>query len=335
MYSIAPETILFAPSHISENLSCIASSVLLSVSFAVSIPDDSVSFMLPIASETFVFIASHFSAKKSCIAVRISFILSLIAVHIVVAVSLMPSSIGPKISFMPCQMDPKNSLTPVQACCQLPVKIPIKKSRIPRIASHTVCRMVAMIENAVSNTGAIKLQNPSQMVLIAPVTDSNVIPIPASLCAIPSINPAIVSLIWFHVAMILFRKSSLFFQSETNDPIRRPIAAMTARIGPAPIVVSAVPRLPRAPSPLARATFSFPTVAIKVLTAFMHAPIFVITVPITINTGPIAATIIAIVVIVLFCASDMPFSLSTNPCTADTMFLTVGIRISPKEIASS
>ena len=57
--------------------------------------------------------------------------------------------------------------------------------------------------------------------------------------------------------------------------------------------------------------------------------------PSTMSRGPIAAARAATLRIVSLVLSSMLLSLSTNACTADTILRMVGIKRSPKEMASS
>ena len=69
-------------------------------------------------------------------------------------------------------------------------------------------------------------------------------------------------------------------------------------------------------------------------TIVMIVPTADITFPMTISTGPRAATTSAIVTIVFFVPSSSPLSQSTNDCIQPTICLMAGIKSSPKEMAS-
>ena len=64
-------------------------------------------------------------------------------------------------------------------------------------------------------------------------------------------------------------------------------------------------------------------------------PIEEIVLPTTISNGPKAAAINPILRMVCFVAGSRAFSLSINPCILAIISRMIGIKISPKEIASS
>ena len=102
------------------------------------------------------------------------------------------------------------------------------------------------------------------------------------------------------------RNHSHFVYSKTNAAT---IAAMTAITGFAAIT----------PNRAVKAPFTFPSMLVIVVSVFIFenspviADIPVATFPIIMSSGPIAATINAMVATIFFCPSLIPLSFSTNP----------------------
>ena len=109
------------------------------------------------------------------------------------------------------------------------------------------------------------------------------------------------------------------------------IAAMTAITGFAAIT----------PNRAVKAPFTFPSMLVIVVSVFIFenspviADIPVATFPIIMSSGPIAATINAMVATIFFCPSLIPFNFFTKSWITETAFLIYGIKISPNAIASS
>ena len=98
----------------------------------------------------------------------------------------------------------------------------------------------------------------------------------------------------------------------------------------------------RAPftTPMAEAIFGPQDMTVLTAPAILGAqvimvPTALITLPTTMSTGPMAATSSASVVISRLVPSDRLLNQSTTFCRAETKLRTAGIRISPKEMASS
>ena len=126
---------------------------------------------------------------------------------------------------------------------------------------------------------------------------------------------------------MLFLKSSLVFQRCTKAATSTAITATTATTG-AEILPIAAPRVENA-------VFA-PAIIVGIFeTNVIMLPIEEIVLPITIKSGPKAAAINPILIMVCFVAGSRAFSLSTNPCILVIISRMTGIKISPNDIASS
>ena len=112
------------------------------------------------------------------------------------------------------------------------------------------------------------------------------------------------------------------------------MTATTATTGP--------DRPPRTTPSLLNTPLALPTWVMRSRTPFARelnpriaVPTVDMVLPSTMSSGPMDAASSPILMIVSLVLSSMLLSLSTNCCTADTILRMVGIRISPKEIASS
>ena len=133
------------------------------------------------------------------------------------------------------------------------------------------------------------------------------------------------SFMTFHRLIQNSRKPSQLFHRATKIAIRAAMAAITSVTG----FAAMMPHRALSPPPILEMP---PTsVGIKVMMLPTAEMIF----PIKISTGPMAAASRPIVTMVFFVPSSMPFNLSTKFCTHVTIWRMAGIRISPKEIASS
>ena len=233
---------------------------------------------------------------------------------------------------MPFQIPEKISVMPFHICDQFPVNSPMKTSSIPTITSSTVPRTVLIREKAASNTGASMLQKPSQIDFRTSTIFWKSNPRAFSLSVIACPNSSNFVLIPSQIPVIAARNSSLVSHRCLKAAASVATIATTARTGPA--------TAPRAlPSdviePLLPAIFtpSFATPFVKDEKVFMVVPTVDMVLPSTIRSGPIAAARAAIFSMVSFCASLIPFSLSTNACIFSTALRTIGISISPNEIA--
>ena len=101
------------------------------------------------------------------------------------------------------------------------------------------------------------------------------------------------------------------FSKAKNAPASPAMAAVTARTGR---------------PPMAAATFG---------SILRTVPIPLVSLPVTISAGPSAATKTATFAIIVFVLSSRLLNLSTRLCIFETISLTVGIRMSENEIASS
>ena len=236
--------------------------------------------------------------------------------------------------FIPFQMDEKISFTPVHAWDQFPVKMPMKISSSPVSTPSTVSRIVAIMLNAPSNIGARIVHKPSHTVLINAAISEKLIPRAESRSLTPSTNPLTAVLILSHVLMIASRNPSLVFHKCTNAATRTAITATTARTG-AETPPRAAPSFPMIPWAPETAVFSFPKAPASFTKPCMAIPIFEIHVPRITRNGPRAATKSPTFRMAFLWLSDMPFSLSTKPWTAVTIFRIAGMSMSPKEMASS
>ena len=238
------------------------------------------------------------------------------------------------IPLMPFQTAPNISCTPVQACDQLPLNRPMNTSSRPVITPKTVCSTVATFANAPSITGASRLQNPFHIVLMACVTDWNVIPMAASLSDMPATNSWKDVFICVQIWITAFRKSSLFLHSVMITAASPAMAATAIPTGPVMTVkaelsaVCADVSMPEAPPALTYHSTTFPI-------AFDTCPLKVIVFPRATRSGPAAATNRPILMMFCFVPSSMLFSLSTKSWIFPTMSLIFGISSSPKLIASS
>ena len=126
---------------------------------------------------------------------------------------------------------------------------------------------------------------------------------------------------------MLFLKFSLVFHKCTKAATSVAIIATTATTGAEipPIAAPSVENAVLAPAII---------VGIFEMNVIM-LPIEEIVLPTTIKRGPKAAAINPILIMVCFVAGSRAFSLSTNPCILVMMSRITGIKISPKEIASS
>ena len=228
----------------------------------------------------------------------------------------------------------KMFFTASHAPSQSPLKTAIKKSTVFRITSSTVESVSDINLNAPSNTGASRLQKPSHTAFSTSVMLLNSKPREFSRSTMPWQKLLTVSLICVHVAMMFSRKPSFVFHRCAKAAASTAITATIASTG-ALIPPMAAPSFPKIPVPLFTATISFLIPLAALAYAFMLFPTVDITVPRITRKGPRAAITSPMVMMVFRCASSMLFSLSTNPCTAETTLRITGISISPKEMASS
>ena len=126
---------------------------------------------------------------------------------------------------------------------------------------------------------------------------------------------------------MLFLKSSLVFHRFTNAAISTAIIATTATTGA---------EIPPIAAPSVENAVLAPAIIVGIFEMnVIILPIEEIVLPTTIKSGPKAAAINPILRMVCLVAGSRAFSLSTNPCILVMMSRITGIRISPKEIASS
>ena len=250
------------------------------------------------------------------------------------ATPLSVSSTVEKIDLMPSQIEENTPFTASHAPDQFPWKRLLNTSKRPSSTSSTVPNIVEITWNAPSNTGASTSQNLFHTALMTSVMSLKEKPRAFSRCTMPSEKALNFAFSPSQMAVTLLRNSSLFFHRFTKAATRTAMTATTA---------STVPDTPP------RATFSAlntpPLFFTKLVTfrmplpnlakPFIAVPTFVTTVPSTTSSGPMAAARAATFRMVFFCASLMPFSLSTKACTLLTTARMAGISSSPKEIASS
>lgn len=147
-------------------------------------------------------------------------------------------------------------------------------------------------------------------------------------------KPRTFSTIPFQMLVMAVRNSSLVFQRCIKAATSVPMTATTAMTG-AEMPPRAAPSLPNSPvTPPTRVESSRMPLASE-LNPRRAVPTVDMVFPSTISSGPMAAARAATLRMVSLVLSSMLLSLSTNPCTADTILRMVGIRRSPKEIASS
>ena len=233
---------------------------------------------------------------------------------------------------MKFQIDKKIPLTPSHTFDQLPVKIPIKISRMPVIIPNVSSSTFAMYVKTPSKIGARKLQNPSHTALMTSVISSKLKPNAFNLSTIPWVNPSKIPLILFQIAVTFFRKFSFVFQRCVNAATRTAMAATTASIGPRQALKPPPAAAAAAPPPSAATDAPLITVP-SLLITFMAVPTFDTTFPIMTSAGPKAATKSPIFTMVSLVPSSRLFSQSTKDCSFATIFLIIGIRVSPIEIA--
>ena len=113
-----------------------------------------------------------------------------------------------------------------------------------------------------------------------------------------------------------------------------PITATTAMTG-AEMPPRAAPSFPNSPLALPTRVESSRMPLASELKPFNAVPAVDMVLPSTISSGPMAAARAATLRMVSLVLSSILLSLSTNACTADTILRMVGIKRSPKEIASS
>ena len=147
-------------------------------------------------------------------------------------------------------------------------------------------------------------------------------------------KPRTFSTIPFQMLVMAVRNSSLVFQRCMKAATSVPMTATTAITG-AETPPSAAPSLPNSPvAPPTRVESSRMPFASE-LNPRRAVPTVDMVFPSTMSSGPMAAARAATLRMVSLVLSSMLLSLSTNACTADTILRMVGIRRSPKEIASS
>ena len=192
----------------------------------------------------------------------------------------------------------------------------------------------ATAENAPSKIGASSSQNPRQMACRTCVIFSKSKPRAFSRSTTPEQKLETLLSIPCQIEVILSRNSSLFFHRSTNAAASTAIAATTAATTPTtpPRAVPSPPAPPAAP-PIAvvRVPIPFARLA-KPVIAF---PVVDVTVPRITRTGPTAAARAAKFAMFFFVPSSREFSLATNSWIFDVISRIFGIRISPKEMASS
>ena len=149
-----------------------------------------------------------------------------------------------------------------------------------------------------------------------------------------STNDVIFSTMPSHIEIILFLKSSFVSHKCLKAATRTAITATAIRIGAEipPIAVPTFEKIPDSFVIIPGKPLMKPCNFLKFTIALPTAPI---SVPITINSGPIEATINAIAAIKPRVCGVILLSLSTTPCNHETSFFIFGRRTSPKEIASS
>ena len=133
------------------------------------------------------------------------------------------------------------------------------------------------------------------------------------------------SFMTFHRLIQNSRNPSQLFHKATKMAINAAMAAITKVTG----FAARMPHKALSPPPI----LEMPPISVGM--KVMMLPTAETTFPITISTGPIAAARSPMVTMVFLVPSSMPFSLSTNPCTHVTIWRMAGMRISPKEMASS
>ena len=151
-------------------------------------------------------------------------------------------------------------------------------------------------------------------------------------CVIASPKAANFSLMPSHIPVMALRNSSLVSHKCLKAATNTATIATTASTGPA-TVPSALPREVIEPLLPAIFTPSFATPFVRDEKVFMVVPTVDMVLPRTMSRGPRAAATAMIFTTACFCASLIPFSLSTNAWIFSTALRTIGIRISPKEIA--
>ena len=186
-----------------------------------------------------------------------------------------------------------------------------QNSRKPSQLSHSNLKNPA--------TGFTRNRNSDcQLFLINSVTDEKTDCIPCQIFTKKSLIPC-------HKLIQNSRKPSHLFQSVTKMAISATTAAITSPMGLAANTALSA----------AKAVLTAPNAEATLGTMVRIVPIALMTFPITMSTGPKAATNNPIFKIISRVPSSMLFNLSTNPCIHVTTSRMTGISISPKEMASS
>ena len=178
-----------------------------------------------------------------------------------------------------------------------------------------------------SNHGARISHRPCHIDFTKSPKSSKLKPKALSLSTIPEVRFSKIDLIFSQISVILFRKSSFVFQRCTNAATSTAIAATTATTG------AEIP--PIAALTAENAAFAFVRIAGIPDANCNSVPTVEMVLPTTIKRGPRAAATTAILTMVSFVAGDNALNLSTKACNFETIALIVGMRISPKEMASS
>ena len=220
---IAPDTFSLIASQTAIMISLQFSQMNLNGRVMISNAASRIAAINIIAVWTVFLMPSHRPVKKSTIPVQRFTKKSLIPVH--TSFQLVPNhpsttSATPRSTFMMLvkeltmkfQMDKKMPFTPSHTCDQLPVKIPIKISRIPVMIPSVSSSTFAIYVNTPSNTGARKSHRPFHIADTTSPKFSKSNPSALSLSVIPCANPEKMLLIRSQIAIILFRNSSLVFQ---------------------------------------------------------------------------------------------------------------------------
>ena len=243
-------------------------------------------------------------------------------------IPFMVSIAAENIPSMPPHTPPMIEEIPSQNPSQSPENSEANVWKMPTITSRTEPTTAETALKAPSNTGASRLQKPSQTFFTTSTAAFTTSPNP------PNLKPSLfrVSVIFCpnssnffltpsQMEVILFRKSSLFFQRWTKAAIRTAMAATTAAIGPTPIAAIFFASFPRRPLPL--------------LISLNSPPSFLLSLPPTNSTGPMAATIMPMVTTSFFVLSSRELSQSTNFWTFSTTFRMAGMIVSIMAMESS
>ena len=162
------------------------------------------------------------------------------------------------------------------------------------MTSVTAWNTFAICWNTPSKTGARRLQKPFQIALSVFVMSVMLIPREANRSFTSSTKPVKMPLICVQIAVIAFRKPSFVSHRCLNAATRTATTATIARIGAAAANMDPL-SAPVAPEAAERAPESLPIPAVI-------APIVETALPTRTRTGPIAAAIAAIFMIICCCS---------------------------------